>query len=160
MLGFVLETKWRFHHAFPRERGDNAHTRRGLLGHGGRSRMCHSKSMKRWVVAFSPAGPRNYRLCFKVDCVPIMYARRGERRRGVTRQRETKGSEGKEGRRGDSVPEVGGRKRGKRDKDTPKVRAVQLTPPYWVWFYGLSSSHRLLELRHVIRWSVLRGRLW
>lgn len=35
-------------------------------------------------MAFSPAGPRNYRLCFKVDCVPIMYARRGERRRGNT----------------------------------------------------------------------------
>lgn len=50
---------------------------------------------------------------------------RGNAAKGVT-----KGGAGGgvEGRRGDCVPD--GRKRGKRDRDTPKVRAVQLTPPY------------------------------
>jgi len=118
--------------------------------------MCHSKSMKRWAVAFSPAGPRNYRLCFKVDCVPIMYARRGERRRGRTRQRETREGRTKgwlcSGRRWN-----GGRRRGERETGTP----LKYGSSNWlrhIEFGSMGSrAHRLLELRHIIRRSFVEG---
>lgn len=133
------------------ERGDNVCIWRGLRRSAtGVDCVCAIQS--RWRgEPFSPGGPRNYRLCFKVDCVPIMYARGGERRRGIT----ARGGREKD----DYAPDPGGAKEGRwireggrereTGRDTPKVRAVQLTPPYWVWFYGLSNTRALgIETRY------------
>lgn len=75
---------------------------------------------------FSLHGLGNYRLCFKVDCVSIMFATGRE----SERERE------KEGERKSDVrgAETGWESKGKRgregERENPKVRNVQLTPPY------------------------------
>lgn len=105
-----------------------------MLEPWGWPRVCHSKSMSRWAMNFSPGGLCNYRLCFKVDCVSIMFAAERERRRekvGEPDAREAETGWGRKGREREGE--------GERERKNPKVRNVQLTPPYWVWFYGLSS---------------------
>lgn len=73
--------------------------------------------------------------CVSKSIVSPLCSQPGER----ARERE------KEGERKSDVrgAETGWESKGKRgregERENPKVRNVQLTPPYWVWFYGLSS---------------------
>lgn len=138
------------------ERGDNACIWRGLRRSAtGVDRVCAIQS--RWRgEPFSPGGPRNYRLCFKVDCVPIMYARGGERRRGVRARGDRE--------RDDCAPGPrwsGGRKKDKRGRERETGTPLKYGPSNWlrhIEFGSMGSrAHRLLELRHVIRRSVVRS---
>lgn len=141
------------------ERGDNACIWRGLLRSAtGVDCVCAIQS--RWRgEPFSPGGPRNYRLCFKVDCVPIMYARGGERRRGITagggREKDDYALDPDGAREGRWIRE-GGRERERRG-ETP----LKYGPSNWlrhIEFGSMGSrAHGLLELRHVIRRSVVRS---
>lgn len=124
----------------------------------GVDRVCAIQS--RWRgEPFSPGGPRNYRLCFKVDCVPIMYARGGERRRGVTARRGSVG-------RGTVLRtpvELRKQEGWERDKERERETGTPLKygPSNWlrhIEFGSMGSrAHGLLELRHVIRRSVVRS---
>lgn len=73
---------------------------------------------------FSLHGLGNYRLCFKVDCVSIMFATEREREKESERKSDVRGAE-------TGWESKGKRERGgEREREKPKVRNVQLTPPY------------------------------